>query len=422
MYFRLTKTKTSPVLQLVKSFRDEEGRPRQKILISLGGSEIPKELWKEVAQEIENQLRGIRCLFKPSKEVSEWSERIIKELNKKGHSHDQKAQKPSSITVNPLDVSHSDTTELGPLLPVLKAREALGFEAILSKLGLSSTQILDAGLSIMNRLLDPCPENRLPDWVKTTSFADLFGKPIRVTKKDRFYRIADKLLTHKEKIELALREKERSLFNLDEVMILYDMTNTYFEGSGIRNPKAKRGHSKKKRFDAPLASVGLALDSEGFIIRHEIFAGNQHDSQSLMPTIEKLSNSQASKPLIALDSGFASEENLKEITRRGFDYIVVGKRPTRLAYKNEFATLPFKKIKGREGKSSVEIACKEEGEEKIVLCLSSERGEKEKAIITNAFASIVQARPCPIFGRPDRLIYRLRPGISPQTLRIPPHD
>ena len=43
----------------------------------------------------------------------------------------------------------------------------------------------------------------------------------------------------------------------------------------------------------------------------------------------------------------------------------------------------------------------------------------------NAFASIVQARPCPTFGRPVRHRggpHRLRPGTSPHALRIPPHD
>src|SRR5262249_8334013 len=41
-----------------------------------------------------------------------------------------------------------------------------------------------------------------------------------------------------------------------------------------------------------------------------------------------------------------------------------------------------------------------------------------------AFASIVQARPCPILGRPVHLwdgSHRLRPGGSPQALQIPPH-
>ena len=42
-----------------------------------------------------------------------------------------------------------------------------------------------------------------------------------------------------------------------------------------------------------------------------------------------------------------------------------------------------------------------------------------------AFVSIVQTRPCPVFGRPVRLRgcpHRLRPGSSPHALRIPSHD
>ena len=44
--------------------------------------------------------------------------------------------------------------------------------------------------------------------------------------------------------------------------------------------------------------------------------------------------------------------------------------------------------------------------------------------ISNAFAPIVQARPCPIFGWPVHLqdsSYWLRSGNSPQALRIPPY-
>ena len=43
----------------------------------------------------------------------------------------------------------------------------------------------------------------------------------------------------------------------------------------------------------------------------------------------------------------------------------------------------------------------------------------------SAFASVVQARPCPTFGRPVHLRgspHRLRPGSSPHALRIPSRD
>ncbi len=44
--------------------------------------------------------------------------------------------------------------------------------------------------------------------------------------------------------------------------------------------------------------------------------------------------------------------------------------------------------------------------------------------MSSAFASILQARPCPIFGRPVHrwITPRLRPGPSPHALRIPPRD
>jgi len=165
-----------------------------------------------------------------------------------------------------------------------------------------------------------------------------------------------------------------------------DLTNTYFEGECEQNPKAKRGNSKEKRFDAPLLSVGLVLDSEGFVIRHDVFDGNRHDSSNLFPMIEKLKkgSNPDENPLIILDSGFSSEDNLKQLRERGFDYIVVGKRPTRSTYEKEFFSLPFKEIEGRENKPTVKIATIEKETEKIILCHGAKRQEKEKAIISRA--------------------------------------
>jgi transposase len=382
MYFRLKKTKSTPVLQLVESYRDPEGRPRQRILLSLGNAKMKKEIWQEVLDAIENHMNGIQTLIKPSKEVAKWTETILGELQKTNNPL-QTIDKPSDTTINTESITHCDTTELGPLLPVMQAWEELNFPSILCKAGLNHSQIRDASLSIMNRLLDPCTENSLLSWVKTTSFADLFGEPIRQNNKDRFYRVTDLLYGCKEEIEKELRHQEESFFNLEKTILLYDLTNTYFEGRCLRNPKAKRGNSKEQRFDAPLLSVGLVMDSEGFVIRHEIFSGNTHDSATLLPMIHQLKKDQE-HPLIILDSGLASENNLKELRENGFDYIVVGKRPARIAYEKEFLTLPFKKLEGREGKPSVQIAMKDEEQERILFCYSEAKKEKEKAILSQA--------------------------------------
>ena len=57
---------------------------------------------------------------------------------------------------------------------------------------------------------------------------------------------------------------------------LYDLTNTYFEGEAGGRPKARRGHSKEKRTDCPLLTLGLVLDASGFVRRSQVFAGIPH--------------------------------------------------------------------------------------------------------------------------------------------------
>ena len=59
MYFRIKTTRSTLVVQLVHSYRDQDNRPRQKILLSLGSTDIPKKIWKEVAEEVENRLKGV---------------------------------------------------------------------------------------------------------------------------------------------------------------------------------------------------------------------------------------------------------------------------------------------------------------------------------------------------------------------------
>ena len=382
MFFRSKKTKTGQAIQLVESYRDNEGKPRQRVVLSLGGTNLPKELWHAVADIVEAHFQGVLLMFPPPQEVQDWATKIIREMEKKGWG--QKREPPQkTISIETHQITHHGTTQLGTELIALKAWETLGFPKLLTQIQLSKKQQIDACLSILNRLIDPCSEHALKEWVKTTSFEDLFSHPLRHLSKDRFYRIADLLLKHKETIEKALNEKEQQLFHLKRSIFLYDLTNTYFEGQSINNTKAKRGRSKEKRYDAPLVSVGLVLDEEGFVLRHEVFSGNTHDSQTLLNMVEKLQN-QGEQPLIILDSGFASEKNLAGLKAKGFDYIIVGRRQTRLAYQEEFQNTPFQDIVGREGKSPVQVAMIDKKDERIILCKSQARGKKEAGMISQA--------------------------------------
>ena len=82
-------------------------------------------------------------------------------------------------------------------------------------------------------------------------------------------------------MEGFLYQQECDLFSLTETITLYDLTNTFFEGTASGNAKAQRRHSKEKRSDCPLVTLALVLDGSGFPKRSEVFAGNVSEPATL---------------------------------------------------------------------------------------------------------------------------------------------
>jgi transposase len=106
---------------------------------------------------------------------------------------------------------------------------------------------------------------------------DILQEDFSELEDEALYRNLDRLHPNREAIERALAEKEKTLFNLDDTVFLYDLTSTYFEGQATANPQAKRGYSRDKRPDCKQVVVGLVLDRDGFPKAHEIFDGNTQD-------------------------------------------------------------------------------------------------------------------------------------------------
>lgn len=386
MYFRIKKTKTTPALQLVHSFRNKEGDPRQKVLLSFGNIDIPKELWKPIVEEVENIIHNTLTLFPPKREIKEWAEKIVSILQNNGNYSfvSGKSSVSEEIIVDPSDIYVENVRELGPELVAKKAFESLGLDEILCEEGFSPILIRNAALTLINRICEPVSEHALPEWIKTTALEDLFQTELRKVGDDRFHRISDKLFSKKETIEKKLSEKEQNLFNLDRSIYLYDLTNTYFEGIMKKNELALRGHSKEKRTDAPLVSCGLVLDKEGFIIQHKVYRGNIGETKTLEKVLDELSENNNIKPTIIMDSGISSKANIEMIKEKGFDYITVGKRPSRNAYKEIFQDLnTFRKTSTKTKENDLLIKTFEKDDERMVACISETRKKKEKAILSN---------------------------------------
>lgn len=188
------------------------------------------------------------------------------------------------------------------------------------------------------------------------------------------YRASDRLLAVREALEVALFERVRDLSGLSTTITLYDLSNTYFEGDMMANPQAKRGHSKEKRSDCPLITLGLVLDGSGFVRRSQVFEGNVVEGQTLE---QILSGLQApTESLVVMDRGIATEANLVWLREQGYRYLVVSRERSRHFDPEQAMTIYNASVERLE----LQKTLSEDGQEVRVYCHSENRAKKEVAI------------------------------------------
>lgn len=401
MYFRTKKTNTTPVLQLVRGDRDACGKVRQKIVVSLGNLPVPSRLRKEIAEELESRLSGQESLLPASAGTGKWVDLILKRID------EERRWTPRIDTSEPVDdeevadgvlvdrIEHENETELGPSLVLKKAWDELGIGGFLKAAGLRDVQVNAAVVSVFNRLIEPCSEHELPGWAATVALDEVLGEGVSRSGDDRYYRVSDALMGVRCELERHLRDRERSLFNLDSSIVLYDLTNSYFEGECARNPKARHGHSKEKRFDCPLLSLGLVIDRSGFIIGHEVLEGNRNDCKTLADMVESLESrlpAAQEKPVVVVDGGIATDENLQYLRGKGYHYVVAAKRQSRKEFHEDFCDVDsFSVVPGRDRKQPVFVKRLKQGDELLVLCRRDGRRDKEDAILSRGEEKFIQA-------------------------------
>lgn len=432
MYFRLKTSPSGQVLQLLESYRNAEGLPRQRVVVSLGDADMPEEMRRSVAKAVERRLytpeQGELFPEELSVQARQWIDQIYNRIAREGRfrplygkNSPQGNGAEESIDGVWLDrVTHSNNTTLGPLLLAKHAWEKLKIPEKLTDLGFNDAQRAVAAASVINRLVEPLSEHALLSWLPTTALPELLGEEILKGGRDRFYRTSDKLLENQESLTQHLRQAQAAHFHVAPTILLYDLTNTYFEGEALSNPKAKRGKSKHKRNDCPQVVLGMVFDQEGFELAHKTFEGNQHDAKSLIKMIDELKSISKQegmlgiqdKPLLIVDSGVASKKNLELLQKEGVQYLVNDTRRRRSAWRDEFEKEDgFKVIPEREGKAAVRVKLLETSKaERVVLCKSEGRKDKEHAIRSGAERRLLEAL--------TRLDERLKAGRLKESQKI----
>jgi len=386
MFIRQTKTRNATTSESYTTFRlvasERVGKQvRQRTLLNLGrGFSLAREEWPLLCIRIEQIVSGQGTLLPESPALEELAQRYAARIV--AASRQDKSSLPVSDGLQ-TEYQEVDVASLELVRPRsvgvehagLTALSWLGVDSILESVGMNAGLRACAMASIVGRMAVPGSELSTWHWLRTQSAlgelvdVDFEGVPLM-----RLYRASDHLVRHREVIEQSLFKWINDLFSLPATVTLYDLTNTYFEGDALSNKKAKHGHSKEKRSDCPLVTLGLVLDGSGFIRRSRMFEGNVSEGTTLADMLDGLDAPK--EAMVIMDRGIATEANIVWLVEHGYRYLVVSRERTRRFdpdQATETTTASDEPIR-------IQRVLSDDGSEVRLYCYSEKRQEKESAM------------------------------------------
>jgi transposase len=303
MYVRTIKVPssngtTNEYVRVVEAYR-QDGKVKQRTIADLGR----KDVLLAILPKLERVLKGLPKL----------------EDDPKG------------------DIAIADAATWGPVLVVRTLFDELGLWTILDGLVAKARGAVSftdrAFVLVANRLVRPQSEHGLARWLETDFVCDRRGRRfvpqwkawrrVRVDFRQlhAWYRTLDWLERAKNDIEVGLYHRLRDLFTIKPDLVLYDITSTYFEGTGPEE-LAEHGYSRDQRRRNVQVIVGVVMVA-GWPITHHVWEGGRKDSTTVMEVLRDLHERFAFHRVIFVgDRGMVSADNLERLVEDGHGYLV----------------------------------------------------------------------------------------------------
>lgn len=330
--------------RLVESYR-VDGKVKQRVLLNLGADfNVDKDNWSTLSTRIEDIIKQRESLFSIDEDLESLAQQYaLQIISLSAKSLDNADEDYKNIDVN--SIEQVDIKTIGSEHIVYETMKELELPNLFESLDYTPIQINSAIGTLIAKACSPASDKKSIEWLRDVSGAgELYGCDYNSISSNSIYRVADTLLKHKDKIEQHLYNKSKDIFQYDETITLYDLTNTYFEGDAKGVAKAARGRSKEKRSDAKIVTLAVVLNSDGFVKNSQIFKGNVSEPSTLKEMIESLDIAKKDKELdtqaqtlleqkdkdtaslVVMDAGIASQENIDYLIESGYEYLVVSRK------------------------------------------------------------------------------------------------
>lgn len=332
-------------LTLKESFRDKAGRVRTRTLLTVGFVQgLKPEEVAEVARCLtwRNDHRGQAPMFEDggirysSEAVREHTERYWSELQKTGaidglDEARRKADAECRGLLRTRTVKHTDARNAGAEWLCLQAINQLRIRELLLSKGWRGEKADTAIAHLVARTVYGASELRTRSiMAENSAVCELVsGNRDWLPSLRSLYESTDSLYEIKRELEGHLCAVTDDLFNQRNRIVLFDLTNFYFEGTKRNSKRAKFGRSKEKRSDCKLLVLALCVNTDGFIRHSELLEGNTADPKSLPSMVDGLVKGRPGqseeRQLVVIDAGIATEDNLQLLKERGYDYLCVSR-------------------------------------------------------------------------------------------------
>jgi transposase len=231
-----------------------------------------------------------------------------------------------NIDIKGLEVEN--VKEFGTEYLCTQMLDKLGLGDYFATLGMSDEQTKKALISIVSKAIYSASEYKTSQIIEMNSeLSSLYNYQKSISHK-QLYTISDLLYKHKSSIDKYLYNRITDMFDIKDKLVIFDLSNTYFETRKDQSKIAKYGRSKEKRSDCPLVVFSGVVNSQGFIRHSRIYEGNKSDMATISDMIKDLEehSSPDVQHTIVIDAGIATDSNLEEIDRKGYRYVCVSKK------------------------------------------------------------------------------------------------
>ena len=325
--------------RLTKSYRDSTGKERKRHVLYLGRLEgLTKAERNALAWMLTRMIEdrqavmsdnptlyemamGFYLKYRETKYAQEDDPVLKAEAERK-----ERERRRDLVTVRLDSLVQKEARTIGPEAICRSTENVLKIRHFLNSKGWSREETDLALMQIVARAIYPFSELKTVRCLQDNSaLLEMFKLDRRKVTKDALYKSATRLWDVHREMEDFLHDRVRSMFNLEEKILLMDISNTFMEGRMEGSSLCFHGRSKEKRNDCKIVVLAAVVNTDGLLVRTMIYEGNRQDVTTVKEVVGTLASETSAKArkIVVMDAGFYSAANAKWLTENHFDYITV---------------------------------------------------------------------------------------------------